>query len=121
MGDDDETFNHCLCEVSRSHWWVSTRHCRRLTISSPADYARAYGQNGLWAKRLMGKTAHGQNAQFGAYGQNAHFSAHAHTRNSARLLTDDLEAMLTDLASRVLLYTNLEATFTDLESRESRF
>ena len=58
----------------------------------------------------MGKTAHGQNA---------HFSAHGHTRNS-RLLTDDLEAMLTDLASRVLLYTDLEAMLTDLESRESR-
>ena len=111
MGDDDETFNHCLCEVSRFHWWVSTRQCRRLTISSPADYARAYGQNGLWAKRLMGKTAHGQNA---------HFSAYGHTRNSARLLTDDLEAMLTDLANRVLLYTDLEAMLTDLESRESR-
>ena len=111
MGDDDETFNHCLCDVSRSHWWVSTVHCRRLAISSPADYARAYGQNGLWAKRLMGKTAHGQNAQFSAY---------AHTRNSARLLTDNLEAMLTDLASRVLLYTDLEAMLTDLENRESR-
>ena len=62
-------------------------------------------------RELMGKTAHGQNA---------HFSAHGHTRNSARLLTDDLEAMLTDLASRVLLCTDLEAMLTDLESRESR-
>ena len=68
----------------------------------------------------MGKTAHGQNVQFGAYGQNAHFSAHAHTRNSARLLTDDLEAMLTDMASLVLLYVDLEAMLTDLESRELR-
>ena len=57
----------------------------------------AYGQNGFWAKRLLGKT-----------------------RNSARLLTDDLEAMLTDLASRVLSYTDLEAMLTDLESSESR-
>ena len=68
----------------------------------------------------MGKTAHGQNAQFSVYGQNAHFSAHGHTRTLARLLTDNLEAMLTDLASRVLLYTDLEAMLTDLESRESR-
>ena len=70
------------------------------SLSASRDFIAGRLCASLWAKRLMGKTAHGQNAH-------AHFSAHGHTRNSARLLTDDLEAMLTDLASRVSLIYGL--------------